>query len=406
LTRIRIALLAAGLLAALTFLLPSSAGAYRFGETVTPLGPEQMVFDWSTQKCEDVDIPDNPARAFKDVRGRIQQLASHFVTRRNIGYSLTSMKHDCRALMRPRRNTNPAYFEDRTWVSAPYTEDGRTIYALAHNEYQGWLYGGCVGAILWEDKKKCWTNDVTLVVSTDAGDSWHNMVSSPHHLVATAPYPYQAGAGPFGIFNPSSIVKSPRDGYYYAMVQAEEHLAQKTGMCLMRTRDLADPKSWRAWNGRRFGVRFIDPYTETTANPADHVCEPVSPGLIEKMGSSVTWSTHFNKFLLIGMFLKYDPILERDVPGIYYSTSRDMISWSDPHLIMEAELAWTFQCGDQNFIHHTSALDPNSPSRSFDISDDTLYLYFVVNNIQYNAGGCFQNLDRDMYRVAVKFTGV
>ena len=45
----------------------ATAGAYTFTDpTVQPLGPLVTVFDHSTQNCEDIDIPDAPARAFRD----------------------------------------------------------------------------------------------------------------------------------------------------------------------------------------------------------------------------------------------------------------------------------------------------------------------------------------------------
>src|SRR3712207_9062140 len=46
------------------------AAAYTFAEPfVRQTGPEAMVFDWSTQKCEDDDITDEAARAFRDDAG-------------------------------------------------------------------------------------------------------------------------------------------------------------------------------------------------------------------------------------------------------------------------------------------------------------------------------------------------
>ena len=49
------------------------------------IGSEKIVFDWTTDRCEDLDIPDAPARAFRDADGNVQLIASHSVNRRMIG---------------------------------------------------------------------------------------------------------------------------------------------------------------------------------------------------------------------------------------------------------------------------------------------------------------------------------
>ncbi len=69
------------------------------------------------------------------------------------------------------------------------------------------------------------------------------------------------------MFSPSNIVA--HDGWLHAFVFAEALGAQRRGACLMRTRDMTDPTSWRAWDGRGFAVRFADPYAEPGVDPAD-----------------------------------------------------------------------------------------------------------------------------------------
>ena len=50
-------------------------------------GPEVFVYDWSVNKCEDNDITDEPARAFRDNTGTIQLMNTHHVNRRWIANS-------------------------------------------------------------------------------------------------------------------------------------------------------------------------------------------------------------------------------------------------------------------------------------------------------------------------------
>jgi hypothetical protein len=66
-------------------------------------GSEQVVFDWSQDACEPADIPDIPARAFRDAQGRVQLIASHYVNRRMTGPDLDHLTHDCSVIMAWRR---------------------------------------------------------------------------------------------------------------------------------------------------------------------------------------------------------------------------------------------------------------------------------------------------------------
>ena len=116
-----------------------------FGSTgssdVIILDSEEIVFDWTIDRCSMDDIPDTPARAFKDADGKVQLIASHFVNRRMIGDTIDSIRRDCKILMDSHKNPDPSKFDDREWIRSVYTTDGETIYALVHNEYHGYKAG-------------------------------------------------------------------------------------------------------------------------------------------------------------------------------------------------------------------------------------------------------------------------
>jgi hypothetical protein len=119
----------------------------------------------------------------------------------------------------------------------------------------------------------CWYNAVTLALSSDGGQSFRHARPPPGNLVAALPYRYKDGAGPFGVFQPSNIVY--KDGYYYSLVYTQRYRAQENGTCVMRTKSLADPTSWRAWNGDKFDVTFVNPYrAEVAAGDRDPVYYP------------------------------------------------------------------------------------------------------------------------------------
>ena len=358
------------------------------------IGPEQTVFDWNSAACEPIDVPDAPARALRDDRGRVQLYASHYVVRRFIGTSLDRLQHPCQVVMRSGFDPRPEAYDDREWLASPYTEDGRTIHALVHNEYQGDKHPGrCPSA----SYQKCWYNAITTATSSDAGESFSQQ-PPPARIAASVPYRYVPDAGPYGIFQPSNIIK--KDGFYYALLQAESFGEQRTGTCAMRTPDLSQPRSWRAWDGKGFSVRFVDPYREPVGDPGDHVCAPVAENEIEKMAQSLTYSTYFGKYLLVGVSGESVPSLNRNTWGIYFSLSDDLIHWSHRRLIAETELPWTFECGDRYPILYPSVLDHESTSRTFATTGRRAYLYFT--RLKYP--NCQPALGRDLVRIRIEFS--
>jgi hypothetical protein len=303
-------------------------------------------------------------------------------------------------------NPDPSAYDDKEWLSSTYTPDGQTIYGLSHQEYEGWNYDpDCAGWRGTFEQSKCWMNSVNLVKSVDGGASY-TQTAAPSHLIASAPYKYAAGAGPFGVFDPSNIIYRPSDGHYYATVRVEPHGAQQYGVCLMRTSNLDDPTSWRAWDGKGFGVRFINPYLEPNEPPADHVCAPISPGNLPYGSSSLTYSTYLNKYVFVAVSEKTDPSTGSTVGGFYFSLSDDLIHWSEQQLLMEGVLTWRHQCGDDDPVLYPSLLDPASPDHNFETIGQHPYLYFTRLNYEYyDPTTCWMTLDRDLVRVPIEFTG-
>jgi hypothetical protein len=190
------------------------------------------------------------------------------------------------------------------------------------------------------------------------------------------------------MFAPSNIVRNDRDGYYYALVY--RNLRDATiGNCLIRTRNLADPSSWRAWSeGTSFATAFVDPYGPNPT-PDDHLCIPVStsnPGDLQP--NSLTWSTEARQWLHVGQAAE----------GAYYSLSPDLIHWTRPTLFLRAQVTWDYQCGDPDPIAYPSLLDSTSDSRNFETVGKTAFLYYT----QFHYTNCQQTLDRDLVRVPVE----
>jgi hypothetical protein len=364
-------------------------------KSIAIVGPQQTVFDWSRQACEDIDIPDAPARAFRDASGRVQLMASHYVSRRAIGPDLGHLTHRCDVVMDSDYDPLPQNYDDKSWIASTYTTDGRTIFALVHDEYQGNTHPGrCASG----DYFKCWYNVITFARSNDSGRTFRQP-AGPAKLVAAIPYRYEPDSGAHGLFEPSNIVYRQKDGYYYTLLRAGGYRDQKTGACLIRTRQLTNPSSWRGWNGAGFGTRFIDPYRES-APPQDHLCEPVGVNQISTMSSSLTWNTYLNEYLLVGSSSDYSPTDKRGVIGFYYAVSPDLIHWSRRRLFREVVFPWAFTCGDRQPVAYPSVLDPSSKSRNFETTGKRPWLFFT--RLHYS--GCRQTLDRDLVRVPIELS--
>jgi hypothetical protein len=359
------------------------------------VGEQQVMFDWTTDRCEDQNIPDLPARAFRGADGQVQLIISDNNNFRMLGPDLNTLALDCSAVMRSQNAADPSLFADMEWVASPYTEDGQTVYALIHNEYWGHTHAGQCPQ---QDYFPCWDNSITLGISTDGGATYAHALPPPAHLVARLPYPYEAGAGPEGARGPSNIIKGP-EGYFYSFFNVSMYRTQEQRVCLMRTDDLTDPTSWRFWDGSSFAGQFVDPYLNPPANPNEHICAAMDlegATIGATMNESITYNTYLERYVLVG--LSADHLGGREVWGIYYSFSDDLLHWTRRKLLAEMPLPWTVaNAGSDMSILYPSLLDPDSQARNFETSGKTGYLYFTRNNHGHGS------LDRDMIRVAVEF---
>lgn len=361
--------------------------------TIAIDGTEEVVFDWSEDRCETDDIPDLPARAFRDADGLVNLISTHHTNRRMIGPDLDNITRDCTPIFVSAHDPDAAQHTDNEWIASVYTEDGTTVYALVHDEYHGWEHGVCTSS----DFFKCWYNTITLLVSHDGGRTFEYPIDPPGHLVASLPDQYTQDSAPVGLFSPSNIVRGPED-HYYALAKVGANLTGRQTVCLMRTPDLADPSGWRFWDGDSFDGVFIDPYVSSPPNPADHRCPALALDQVgAQMIESLTWNTYLEQWVLVG--ISADTIDGREIWGFYYSFSRDLVHWSRRELLIEIPLPWTVDApgSDVSYLY-PSLLDPSSDSLSFETTGETAYLYFTRNNEGHGS------LDRDLLRIPVRFS--
>lgn len=446
------------LLASLFGLSAPSANAYTLGDTVTQDGPLQTVFDWSTQRCviggtpDDYDIPDNTARAYRDSLGRVQLIASHAGTpQAPLGHTYrnffddgkmwdlgaANFRRDCNNIDTSHNDPDPAGYDNWEWLTSFWTDDGQTIYALSNNEYHAWEqtaaypYPDPRGCAVSSFKVDCWYNTITLSKSTDGGARFtHDAWPAPTHRVAGSPYTYardtacpESDCDAIGLFQPTNIVKRSEPGgdTYYSMIRSIPYREQPEGACLMRTRNLADPASWRAWDGNAsddsqqgFTIRFLDPYRETAADPSQHICVPVSPDppsggqpsdyrVRRSMTESLTYNTFLDRYLLVGVG---DSDGEGSLRGIYYTTSKDLIDWAPRKLMVEIPVNPNNNgdgiCGSESPVSNASLIDPDSPDRNFSTTGQFNFLYLTRFVNDWDCPGA-NFLDRDLIRIPIRF---
>jgi hypothetical protein len=363
------------------------AEAYTFGPTVTQTGPEKTVFDWSAQNCTNAEVsgryhvPDLPAHAFKDNEGKVQLIISQTQSARMRGSSLDSLALECPTIFRSTRSPWPASFDNIEWLVAPYIlPDGR-IFALVHNEFEGWTVpGACLTQGRYD--AKCWYNSITLAFSGSNGRDYVNYKPAPGHLVASSPYPYSANSSPQGYFGPSNMVYA--GGYWYFFSRVEAYGAQRWGSCLLRSPQ-PWPGTWQVW-------------TSGGWKPAKYsVCEPIQG--IQAMEQSLTWNSYYKKYMLAGF---------GNVPATggwnwQYTLSDDLIHWGPLQLLMKIQ-AGNEPCpgpdGDR-ILAYPSIIDPDSTSRNYETADQTAYLFFVKSNMVCSG----QPRDRDLVRIPIRFQG-
>jgi hypothetical protein len=355
---------------------------------VTLVGPPETVFTPKRDACDENDLPDAPARAFRDAEGGIVLFAMHTENRALRGRDFDTLKLDCRASLPSNGKEDPAAYDDASWITATWTADGSRVTALVHHEYQANTHPG---RCRHKEYLACWYNTIVATSSADGGHSF--IRPSPPQVVAAAPFRQDVGQGRHrGFFNPSNIVHDGAAYYFFAGTTGWE--GQERGACLFRSTDPADPAGWRGYDGRGFGARFVDPYR---AEPGQPTCVAVFPfpapvGSLARHRGTGAWIAVFQASA------EGDPFPEA---GFYTSSSRDLLSWDKPRLLLAGPTLYDDACNSGGrLIAYPSLIDPAASGRNFDDVGDTAHLYFSDLKVE----GCKVTAARDLVRrrVAIK----
>jgi hypothetical protein len=372
--------------AILTVSLLGMSGQATSGSAVTVhlAGEEQIEFRWATDRCNDNDIPDAPARAFRDGTGQIQLLATHYDNRLFTVTDGKLKRSGCRIVLDSAGDPNPAHYRDRRWIAATWTDDGKLVHALVHHEYQGHRHPGACSST---DYISCWYNTITYARSNDGGQTF--VQSDPPEVVAAAPFEQSVGQGRHrGFFSPTNIIRMGK--YWYVMIYTTGWDGQPAGMCVFQTSDVAQPGLWRAWNGKAFESRFGDPYSGS-ANPSA-MCRPVTQnwfGSIQRVEGSDSIIAVFFHEAVTGGVRSWQ---------LAYSVSQDLIAWNAPIDLKALSYLGSRDCSDLSRYAYPSLIDLTMPSRNFDTIGASADLFVTRLRVK----NCRNSFDRDLVRYRIR----
>ena len=377
---------------------PKNAGASQ-SVTITGAleGSRTVVFQTPQDSCTQNDIPDAMARAFRDSTGTVHFVSASSDMYQSLGPSLDSLQRSCQPAYLSANDPNPADFNDQVWLDSFYTLDGNTIAALSHTEYHGWAHPGeCFSQNFGE----CEYDSDTYHVSQDGGYRFESF-KAPENLVAEIPYVYGIDRGPMGYSVDTNIIQY--GGWYYAVAtdwtwpancsgtQGPQRCLVPDGGAPIRTSNVFDPSSWRGWNGTDFSLTFVDPYLGPVSHPEEHVYTPVP---YMKFVNAINIYQPGN-VVVATLWDYWDNELGQ--PGLYLTTSTDMVNWTKPRLVVTvAQLTANDPPGSWLYAYF-SLLDPAAQDLNFSIIGDNPYVYFVRlnNNNVY---------DRVLFQQQVKLT--
>lgn len=370
------------------------------------VGGKDVVFDYTTDRCNDLDLPDQPARFVRAEDASLVLIDGnaprHYLSR---GADFNSLTRVCSpaALVSADLRTADSY-ENWEWLWVVY-RDGARWHALIHNEFHDAISSTCrVGDP--SPGNPCWYNSITYAVSDDGGGAFVKP-SPPQHVVAPAPNvwvpPPPGATSPTGYWfaegyrAPTNLVRAV-DGHYYSLIELFPTMfSDGRGLCVMRTDRLDDPGSWRAWDGNSFSIRMTSPYATGGAAP---MCTFLSRQIDGMGGGHMVYSTYLRRYLLVAP--TGAQVDGRSVCGFFFSLSADLIHWSEPQLLVEAKLTYCPAVipgpGAVETLPtlYPSLVDHADTTVNFERAGRTPYLYYT----RFNDGG----LDRDLVRVQLTLT--
>lgn len=232
------------------------------------------------------------------------------------------------------------------WLYGTFRDVGSgKVYSAIYNEYYGGYYPG-------RDSYSTYVA-TGLAVSYDNGKSFAKIQTAPNHVILRLASLRQNTTDAQGLSWFGGIFKSPVDQLYY--MGANDYYSGATAM--VRTGNLDDPTSWRAWNGSDWSVPtapLTQPFQGIGVNPL-----------------YLGYSDYFKKYIAV--------TIGDDAYGenlIVYNLSDDLVHWGPARKLMFNPL-----CGSS----HVCGSNPSALSAYPSIMDP-VYLSDVGNSTNASNG--------------------
>ena len=345
----------------------------------------------SMKACGSDDWADTPARAFKDAAGGAVVFATGQTNRILFGPDLKHLRRDCnRVVYKGGNDGNQQHNNDRQWIHSTWTEDGKTVYALMHNEYQGHnhldRYPECRG-----NYQKCWRNSITLAKSTDGGRTF-TLLPEKERTVVDLAYPYASMLpNATGFMNPSNMFS--HGDYIMAFLHVMSYKDQRQGNYLIRkARNAAwTSTSWEIFQKDRFVP--IQPSLSLGRTVGTPINLGTTINILPFSDPSSMKVQSVSKYVQNGKYTgKYVALMSSKQPyaneswrdGFYIATSYDLINWSKPVQVLSGNLRDTFSCAlnkssPVSVYRYGSLLDEDTSAamynRNFETIGDTPMLF-------------------------------
>jgi len=374
------------------------------------VGAKEVVFRYATDRCESTDTPDGPSRAVRAEDGSLVLFAGNgprtFVSR---GADFSSLRRDCsRPVLESADRRTAESYENQEWIWAVYREGSRW-HAFISNEFHDTVSSTCLVGDP-SPANPCWYNSATHAVSTDGARTFTKPLA-PAHVITPPPYawvpptsstptsPVFPGKYFEGYQAPMNVFRA-LDGYYYASTWITPSKEEPADMwpCAMRTDNLDDPTSWRAWDGSEFRLRLTSPYVTGAPGP-----------LCARLWSPLSdyYNTYVQRYFRV--YSSREWLDGNWVCGVFFQLSANLFVWSPPQLIVKIrDDRCTFNPQEPGLLEsvpvmYVSLIDHADSTVNFERPGRMPYLYYV----RFNRGDMSDPLywfDRDVVRTPLTFT--
>lgn len=335
---------------------------------VTVSGRETVIFDSDMTGCDNHHLPDSPARAFRNDRGQMVMFAPNFQNRAFVGYGFNSLKPDCDSRFMAAGKAKPDLLDDRTWLQAIYTKNGKDVYALGSASFMPYRHDmPCKGRTKRTD---CWINGLVTLKSNDGGKTFDYLGDPPRHAPFPPPKPYRDDRKRAPSYVTVTNIISWQN-HFYAIVWRRADNWEDSRNCLVRA-PADNPRRWDVWNGSEFEEAAT--LTDQGWSVRQTECARVGPVGVSSIRGLVR-SEKTNSFITVYLHRirkKDGP----DIAGFFYSTSTDLKNWSEPKLLYRQHLRRDAKEGEP-FAAYPSIIDEDSTDRLFGTVDDAASLVFV-----------------------------